>query len=350
MTKTTGIPLPEVKDATRREFLIGAASLLVLAPYGCGGTGGGAGGGARGGGGRTVEHALGRAELPAEPRRVVALDSFIALPALLDAGVPVVGALSVSSISGGGDLPSYVTPEEAEGIEIVGGAESGPNLEAIAALNPDAIVCWSVLTDEGLYENLTRIAPTVLTEGSAYLGGDWREEARRISSWFGARERMDERISSYEERVEGLRRRIEDRLGSPTVSALRITEDQLLLYYDCFWPGSVLADAGLRRPENQLREDGCPNFQEKHAETLSLEKLPEVDADAIFYYVGGDPAGAEALMGRMTESPLWRSLDAVQNGRAYAVGGDAWLFANTRAADLVLDDLQEHLLGGGERT
>ena len=110
----------------------------------------------------------------------------------------------------------------------------------------------------------------------------------------------------------------------------------------------MLAEAGLRRPENQRRDGGCPSFQEEHADILSLEMLPEADADALFYYVGGGRDGAEALRRRMTGNPLWRSLEAVENGRAFAVGGDAWLFANARAADLVLDDLEKHLLGGRE--
>lgn len=128
---------------------------------------------------------------------------------------------------------------------------------------------------------------------------------------------------------------------------MRITEDQLLLYYSCFWPGSVLADTGLQRPENQQRDDGCPAFQEQHAEELSLEMLPEVDAYAIFYYVGGEQEGAGALERQMTGSPLWQSLKAVQSDRAFAVGGDAWLFANARAADLVLDDIEGYLIEGG---
>lgn len=329
---------------------VGGFVLLAIVLAALAGCGGGAGGeGAGSGGTRFVEHAYGETEIPAEPQRVVALDSFIALPVLLDAEVPVVGALSVSDISGGEPLPTYVTPEEAGGIETVGGVESPPNLEAIAALNPDVIVGWSVLADEELYESLSQIAPTVVTEGEAYLGGDWKGEVRQIASWFGAEETADERISSYEERAAELSGNIENRLGNPEVSALRITEDQLLLYYSCFWPGSVLADAGLQRPENQQRDDGCPAFQEQHAEELSLELLPEVDADAIFYYVGGEQEGAEALEGRMIENPLWGSLEAVQNDRAFAVSGDAWLFANARAAELVLDDLQQHLIEGEAR-
>ena len=334
---------------SRRELLkIGGAGLIAAslpAAAGCGASSGTDSG--TKGGKRTVEHAGGKTKIPANPKRVVALDSFVALPALLDAGVPVVGAISVAAISGGEPLPSYLTPQETEGIEIVGGAESPPNLEAIAALEPDTIVAWSVLTDDATLEKLNQIAPTVLTEGVGYLGGDWREEARRIASWFGAQRGADERIASYEERAGKLRSRIQDRLGNPEVSALRVTEDQLLLYYSCFWPGSLLAEVGLRRPENQRRDDGCTAFQQEHAEILSLEKLPDADADAIFYYVGGSEESAEALEQRMTENPLWESLEAVQNGRAFSVGGEAWLFANARAAHIVLDDLEKHLLGRG---
>lgn len=67
MTKTiervrTFPPLPEIDDATRREFLLGAAGLLLLAPYGCGSSvgSGGEGGSGPSGETRVVEHAAGR--------------------------------------------------------------------------------------------------------------------------------------------------------------------------------------------------------------------------------------------------------------------------------------------------
>lgn len=117
LVKTEDTPSGRARRTSRRDFLkVGGAGLAGAALLGIAGCGGGERQGGGSGGTRRVEHALGETRIPAEPRRVVALDSFIALPVLLDAGVSVVGALSVGAISGGEPLPSYLTPEEAGGI------------------------------------------------------------------------------------------------------------------------------------------------------------------------------------------------------------------------------------------
>ncbi|MDP9352451.1 MAG: ABC transporter substrate-binding protein, partial [Chloroflexota bacterium] len=106
--------------------------------------------------GRTIEHAMGTAEVPANPQRVVALDTG-ELDAAMTLGVKPVGA--VEAIPGEG-FPSYL--EGTEGIENVGTIEQ-PNLEKIAALKPDLILS-SKLRHEVIYPQLSKIAPTVFAE------------------------------------------------------------------------------------------------------------------------------------------------------------------------------------------
>ncbi|MDQ3508561.1 MAG: hypothetical protein M3494_11190 [Actinomycetota bacterium] len=68
-----GVPaLPRIhNDFTRRDFLTGAGSLLVLGAAGCGGSGSGEGGEETSASARTIEHKYGSTEIPESPERIV---------------------------------------------------------------------------------------------------------------------------------------------------------------------------------------------------------------------------------------------------------------------------------------
>lgn len=136
MTKTIEAPgfvLPGVEDITRRDFLVGGAGLLALGIVGCGGEAENEASGET----RTVDSPMGPVELPVEPRRLVpgyTTDADIAL--VLDlplAGVP--GARGLANE----DLASYQPEEELEDVERITTFPE-PNLEQIAALEPDCII------------------------------------------------------------------------------------------------------------------------------------------------------------------------------------------------------------------
>src|SRR3546814_5080714 len=111
---------------------------------------------------------MGSTEVPAEPERVVVLDSSF-LDASLALGVTPVAA--TEAIAGSG-MPAYLGDAVAD-MEVVGLIEE-PNLEAIAAQRPDLILGAKV-RHEALYEELSGIAPTVFTESS---GTNWKEGLR----------------------------------------------------------------------------------------------------------------------------------------------------------------------------
>jgi iron complex transport system substrate-binding protein len=165
-------PLPEIDDATRREFLIGAAGLLLL-PAACGGSGQDAGGD-RSGQTRTIEHALGTTQVPAEPRRVfvshgVVVDTALAL------GVEPVGAFNFGTR---GNFLDDRLPDDAE---VLGGPT--PNLEAIAALEPDLILDIDLNVEE-TYDELSRIAPTVAVPFDST--GAWQRIGRAVGRSWGS--------------------------------------------------------------------------------------------------------------------------------------------------------------------
>ena len=80
--------------------------------------------------------------------------------------------------------------------------------------------------------------------------------------------------------------------------------------------------------------------------TLSLERLPDLSGDVLFYNVGGAGQGEvlrEEAEG-VVDGPLWREVPAVRGGEAHGLDPDHWMvFGGLRSANLVLDDVEKHL-------
>ncbi|WP_197064972.1 ABC transporter substrate-binding protein [Leptolyngbya sp. KIOST-1] len=100
--------------------------------------------------------------------------------------------------------------------------------------------------------------------------------------------------------------------------------------------GSILADAGLRRPSSQaVPVDGG-------LVKLSEERLMDIDGDVLF--VAADGAEAAQTITQLKQNPLWQRLRAVQNDRVYPVNYPTWRGGNPLAADGVIDDLFTYLV------
>lgn len=166
---------------------------------------------------RVIKHAMGETKIPAQPKRVVALDqSFV--DAVLTLETPVVGYSTYRSIED--KLPDYLGSVAAEyGKEAtpVGTLEQ-PSLEKIMALKPDLIVSAKV-RHEALYAKLSQIAPTVFSETT---GAIWKENVRLMGQALGKEELADTKLKEFEgPRGEGRRGdqgeggQAADRLGGP---------------------------------------------------------------------------------------------------------------------------------------
>ncbi len=310
-----------------------AAAMLALVA--CGGAGGGGEEGNSEGGGeesatRTVEHAMGEAEVPEEPERVVVLDTG-ELDSAVSLGVIPVGA--VEAIPGEG-FPSYL--EGTEDIEIVGTIEE-PNLETISTLDPDLILSSS-LRHESIYDQLSQIAPTVFTEE---VGVTWRENFEVHAEALNREDEAEEIVADYESRMEEFQSAVGE--NPPTVSIVRFIADDTRIYQKESFIGTVLEDAGLPRPEPQDVDDFA-------LLNVSAEAIPDMDGDVIFTTVYGEET--ETALGDITTDPLWQNLDAVEDGDVYEVSDDVWMLGiGYSAADVIIDDLNEYIAdGGGEET
>lgn len=271
---------------------------------------------------RTVVHARGTTEVPADAERVVVLDTG-ELDAVVSLGVVPVGAVT-SDVST--SLVDYLGPE-LEGVAPVG-TIGEPNLEAVAALDPD-LVLSNTVRHEDLYDELSAIAPTVF---AADVGDTWKETLRLAAEALGEQPRAEQLLAGYEQRAA----EVGDRLaggdpGSFEVSVVRFLPGQTRAYGQASFVGTVLADAGLARPEQQQVDE---TFVE-----VSPELLSGADGDLLVTTVYGDPADTDVAA--VTAGPLWQQLGAVRRGDVLRAPDDTWMLGiGVTAAHLVLDDLE----------
>ncbi|MFF2044942.1 ABC transporter substrate-binding protein [Kitasatospora sp. NPDC058170] len=294
------------------------------------GSGGAGSGGASSGGTRTVRHARGESTVPQRAVRVVVLDTD-ALDSVVTLGITPVGATTVSD---GAPFSAYLPAARFAGTKPVG-VIGQPGLESIAALRPDLILSNQV-RDDKRYDELSKIAPTVLTKTT---GPAWKENFRLHAEALG---RQTE-AAAVEAEYQGKVRALVTALGGPEkTAATRVGMARFLagaptrLYLNDTFVGSVFRDLGVGRPANQDK----PGFSLE----ISPEQVDQAAADVIFYSVYGDAAKSDH--GRITEGALWRSLDAVRNGRVYQVDDNLWMLGiGYTGAGLILAQIRKDLVG-----
>lgn len=273
--------------------------------------------------GRLVAHAMGETCVPENVTRVVALetgelDSAVAL------GVAPVGA--GSWLAANDPWPAYLESALQETTYV--GLSDEPNLEALVALQPDLIL-GSRLRHEALYEQLSRIAPTVFSES---VGVVWKENLLLHGEALGRPAEAQALLDAYEARTQAFGAALGDE--RPEVSIVRFMPGEIRLYQKASFVGTVLEDAGLPRPASQAVDD--------FAATITEEGVPEIGGDLIFTTVYGPDD--ETSYSTVTEGPLWRNLDAVQAGNVYRVPEDHWMLGiGVGAANRILDDLEAYL-------
>lgn len=262
-------------------------------------------------------------QVPANPTRVVPL-SEPTLDGVLALGVTPIGTVSGRGQSG---VPNYLA-EQAAGVPLLGGIGQ-PNYEAIGAAKPDLILIdgTSVNNNQPMLEALQQIAPVVNT---GYAGGEWRTNFRNVAAALGRIEQGERVIADYEAAVAAARVALAP-VQAKTFSIVRWQGTAPALILKELPPGQALTDLGLRRPAAQ------DTFGRGHSEPVSLENLPCIDADYMFFgTLGGssvsnpnaggtaDLAGAEQALKSAELVPGFTRLGAYRAHHIILVDGSAW--------------------------
>ncbi|MGK5111863.1 ABC transporter substrate-binding protein [Geodermatophilus sp. CPCC 205506] len=274
---------------------------------------------------RTVEHALGTTEIEGTPERVVVLDTG-ELDAVLALGVTPVGSVRTDVSDA---LPAYIEDAGTDPTRIANvGTIAEPDLEAIAALEPDLILSNAVRHTD-VYEQLSALAPTVFAEA---VGETWQENLRLAGEALGRTEEAEELLAAHEERAAEVGALFGDPAATE-VSIVRFLDGSAVrLYGEGSFIGAMLADVGFARPAVQRTAE---TFVE-----VGPEEIGQADGDLVFSAAYGQDGQTAAA--QITGGGLWQGLSAVEQGRAFEVDDDRWFLAiGPLGASLVLDDLEQ---------
>ncbi|MEV5766670.1 iron-siderophore ABC transporter substrate-binding protein [Micromonospora sp. NPDC052213] len=277
---------------------------------------------------REITHAMGTTKVPADPKRVVVLDTD-KIDTALSLGVTPVGAATAGEAK---SWPTYFGEEKLAGIKEVG-VLTEPDLEAINALKPDLIL-GSKFRQEKFYDELKAIAPTVFTEK---VGITWKENFLLDGKALGKEQQAKDLLTAYETRAKEFGAKLGD-AADRKVSIVRFMPTEIRVYGPDSFSGIVIGDTGLGRPERQL----LTGKEDRRMDRVSPERIGEVDGDVIFVTAYGEKAAAEQA--KVTGGTLWKALPAVKAGKAHVVSDQIWMTGiGVGAASRILDDLAKYL-------
>ncbi|MEO0351896.1 MAG: iron-siderophore ABC transporter substrate-binding protein [Cyanobacteria bacterium P01_A01_bin.15] len=273
---------------------------------------------------QTIEHAMGTVEVPVSPQRVVTLDT-APLDAALALGIKPIGTAVY------GQPPQYLG-DRVDGIEIIGDGNR-PDLETTLALKPDLIL-GSAISHNRIYDKLSQIAPTVLTEGSGRVH-DWPENLQLYGEALGQAETVEQLLEDYRQRVQQL----QEKIGQPQtleISVLLVSNDGVRAHTTGSFSGSVLQDVGFSRTPAQ-------DDAQEYALELSPEALDTLDSDYIFLIYSASRPG-RLSKAEFIADPIWSQLEAVQQDNVCQVDNDVWITGrNILAANQILADIEKCL-------
>lgn len=278
---------------------------------------------------RAFTHAMGESCIPTNPTRIVTTRGDKLATPLLDIGAPLVGAgfrtdQGVTYLRGATDIfgADFVA---ASGVASVGDPNT-PDLEAIAALEPDLIMLPGWQTD--LYERLSLIAPTiVIPDNLPFL-----THLEMVADAAGRRDAYADKLTAYEAKIADIRAQIGDP-SAISVSRFLIFDGQLGYYPNWGAMDQVIRDIGFARPDVQA--EATENL------TLSLEAIQSFDADLMLASYA--PRFGQTIDYFTTQwdedAPFWRNLHGVSSGNLYWYERDIWVGYTFNSLDVVADAL-----------
>ncbi|MEP4547523.1 MAG: ABC transporter substrate-binding protein [Saccharospirillum sp.] len=239
---------------------------------------------------RSVTDDLGRNVIyPADPERIATLHDIELTVPLLELGAPVVASHGRPGATGSAMIRAGIllTGQDFSTSDIIDLGHNPVDLEVLMSARPDLIITstWQ----QADVDKLSAIAPTIVIDTRSGVRGDF-ELFDLLADLTGKTDRLDKLKARYEAQIAQLRRVAGEERRM--VSAFHAQNGNLSVWnpYSSF--GKVLRDAGFAFP------DLIENIPEGTSEQLSVERLPELDADVIFVSYRSDrgetPADAHA--------------------------------------------------------
>lgn len=273
-----------------------------------------------------IKHAKGEITLEQHPTKIAVLDTKFVDQLVALSEQP---AGSVKAAADKTDFPEYLS-EKLTDVKLLGTRDE-PNLEAIAAMEPDLIICTEF--QEKVYDSLSKIAPTIMLD----FDENWRDTLTTFGKITGKSEEASAVLEAYNEKTAKLKEELKTKLGEQTVALIRPRDEGIRIHTPSHRTGDILYnDLGLSAPQQVLDEKDT-------AYQISFEAFPEVGAD--HYFLVHDDMFKEVVE-EFQQTETWKSVEAVKNNQVYEVDSNIWIaYYGPIAINMIVDRTAEIFLG-----
>ncbi|KOS64244.1 iron-hydroxamate ABC transporter substrate-binding protein [Lysinibacillus agricola] len=256
-------------------------------------------------------------EVPANPKRVVVLSSFVG--DLLQLGVNVVGVDSWAT-----NNPNF--QDDIKDAVVV----ENTDIEKIIELDPDLIIGLNGIENA---DKLAEIAPTVLF---TYGKVDYLQQFIEIGKVVNKEKEATEWVKDFKARAAEAGTKIKEKIGEDaTVTVAEMFNKQLYVYGDNWGRGTEILyqEMGLKMPE-QVQEDTLkPGYF-----AISQEVLGDYAGDYVIFSMFKDQDNS------FTNAAWFKDLEAVKNSHLFEVNANAFYFNDPITLDYQLDFFKEKFL------
>lgn len=341
LSEKRGRNLEMNQSIVRRTMLFGAAALIALALSGCGNNKEAAPAEqvAQNNQTETNQNNTETNEAAGEPREIEdELGNKITIPAQassvyapgLEDYLVALGVTPVAQWSTGLSPQQYLQDTLA-GVHEISFANGVPSPESIIDLKPDLILFpTAYYAQNGVYENYTQIAPTYVFQNAL---GDAEQSTLTIAGLLGLEDKAEEVITAYHASMQQAKDKLAAISEGKQAVLINANAKAIFLVGNSHYGGYVLSQLGFA--QNALVEGQA-------SAELSLEMLPDLDADYIF--INDNDGLGEAFLTELKSSPLWNTIPAVAAGQVYEVKGDHWRSSGLIAYEKTAADIEGFLL------
>tara|TARA_R110001599_G_scaffold39338_9_gene120082 strand:- start:32155 stop:33006 length:852 start_codon:yes stop_codon:yes gene_type:complete len=251
----------------------------------------------------TVEDSKGTFTLDYIPKRIVVLE-FSFADALASVNVSPVGIADDKD-------PERVLKQVRD---IIGewqsvGTRSQPSLEVISSLKPDLIIA-DIGRHEGVYEDLKKIAPTLILPSRRETYEDNLKAAAVIGKVVGKDQEMQARLAKHKTIMKKYATQLPKDFNVQFVVA---RADNLFMHPANSYAGGVIKALGLKNPS--LEKD-----DKQSSRQIGLEQLLAINPD---YLIVGTYVSPN-IIDKWEKEPLWSVLKVARNQHIFRVNGNVW--------------------------
>ncbi|WP_440878289.1 Fe(3+) dicitrate ABC transporter substrate-binding protein [Vibrio natriegens] len=251
---------------------------------------------------RTVQDEQGTFEIETIPERVVVLEfSF----------VDALAAVDVSPVGVADDKdPTRVIAAVREKVEPWQsvGARSQPSLEVIAQLKPDLIIA-DAERHRTIYEDLQRIAPTLLLKSRGETYQENLESALKIGVAIGKQDQMMQRVEQHHQSMAQFKQLF---ATQETIQFGVVSDKGMWLHSPVSYAGGVLTTLGLNSPlEDKTQTAYLPT---------SFEFLLKTNPDWLLIGLYSTPN----VVDEWRKNPLFKLLTSVKKQQVIEVSPQLW--------------------------